>query len=220
MSILNLINETLHKPHGLSLENLQKLAGIDEKAASQAQQQAAGAALSIKKGESDSEVEPSATMAKTMSTKELEKIAGTKHKGLPKKIKKEEVVSEELTPAPDPKHKIKEKPYDHYKVSTEENQEVKQVYRVRYDDQSEEYVELAKEEFVELKRLTPSHFIKSIVALDEKPEGVKLTTFAKVKKKADSLPDGEVAPHLTPEREKLKEVLKKEIRKILAESGL
>ena len=62
-----------------------------EKAVSKAQQQAAGVALAAKKeGKKPAGKGASAEMAK-MSKAELEKIAGTKHKGLPKKVKKEEV---------------------------------------------------------------------------------------------------------------------------------
>jgi hypothetical protein len=58
---------------------------LEEKAVSQAQQQAAGIALAAKrKGEKPAGKGAAASMAK-MSTKELEKYAGTKHKGLPKK---------------------------------------------------------------------------------------------------------------------------------------
>jgi len=64
---------------------------IDEKAESQAQQKAAGAALAAKRGKGKA-VGASKEMMK-MSTKELEKIAGTKHKGLPKK-KDESVIRE------------------------------------------------------------------------------------------------------------------------------
>ena len=58
---------------------------VMEKAKSVSQQQAAGAALAAKKGEGKAKG-ASKEMAK-MSTKELEKIASTKHKGLPKKVK-------------------------------------------------------------------------------------------------------------------------------------
>jgi hypothetical protein len=64
---------------------------IAEKAESKAQQKAAGAALAAKRGEGKA-VGASKEMMK-MSTKELEKIAGTKHKGLPDK-KTEAVIRE------------------------------------------------------------------------------------------------------------------------------
>lgn len=58
---------------------------LEEKAVSQAQQQAAGIALAAKReGKKPAGKGAAASMAK-MSTKELEKYAGTKHKGLPKK---------------------------------------------------------------------------------------------------------------------------------------
>ena len=60
---------------------------LAEKAVSVAQQQAAGIALAAKKsGKKPAGKGASAEMSK-MSTKELEKFAGTKHKGLPKKVK-------------------------------------------------------------------------------------------------------------------------------------
>jgi hypothetical protein len=65
---------------------------IPEKAVSRAQQQAAGAALSAKRGQGKA-IGASKEMAK-MSTKELEKFASTKHKGLPKRAGK---VEEEST---------------------------------------------------------------------------------------------------------------------------
>jgi hypothetical protein len=59
-------------------------AKLNEKSVSKAQQQAAGIALAAKrKGEKPKGKGAAAQMAK-MSTKELEKFAGTKHKGLPK----------------------------------------------------------------------------------------------------------------------------------------
>jgi hypothetical protein len=61
---------------------------IPEKAVSRAQQQAAGAALAAKRGEGKA-IGASKEMTK-MSTKELEKFAATKHKGLPKKVGKVE----------------------------------------------------------------------------------------------------------------------------------
>jgi hypothetical protein len=58
---------------------------LAEKAVSKAQQQAAGIALAAKKsGKKPAGKGASAEMSK-MSTKELEKFAGTKHKGLPAK---------------------------------------------------------------------------------------------------------------------------------------
>jgi hypothetical protein len=65
-------------------------AELMEKAVSKSQQKAAGAALAAKRGDGKA-VGASKDMMK-MSTKELEKIAGTKHKGLPEK--KDESVKE------------------------------------------------------------------------------------------------------------------------------
>ena len=59
---------------------------LNERAVSKAQQKAAGAALAAKRGNGKAKG-ASKEMSK-MSTKELEKFAGTKHKGLPNKKKK------------------------------------------------------------------------------------------------------------------------------------
>ena len=60
---------------------------IAEKAVSKAQQQAAGAALAAKRGDAPKAGLKGASKSMMgMSKKELEKIAGTKHKGLPKHV--------------------------------------------------------------------------------------------------------------------------------------
>ena len=60
---------------------------LKEKAVSQAQQQAAGAALAVKRGEAPkSGLKGGSKSMVNMTQKELEKIASTKHKGLPKKV--------------------------------------------------------------------------------------------------------------------------------------
>ena len=59
---------------------------VTEKAESEAQQKAAGAALSAKRGETPkSELQGASREMLDMSEKELEKIAGTKHSGIPAK---------------------------------------------------------------------------------------------------------------------------------------
>lgn len=66
-----------------------------EKAVSQDQQQAAGAALAAKKGDIPvSSLKGASKEMYKMSKKELEKFAGTKHKGLP--VKKESVKEADL----------------------------------------------------------------------------------------------------------------------------
>jgi hypothetical protein len=78
--ILNVLNTKIKEMLGESIV-------LAEKAVSKAQQQAAGIALAAKKsGKKPAGKGASAEMSK-MSTKELEKFAGTKHKGLPKKVK-------------------------------------------------------------------------------------------------------------------------------------
>jgi len=62
---------------------------INEKAVSKSQQQAAGAALAAKRGDAPkSKLKGASKEMAKMSTKELEKFAGTKHKGLPDKKEK------------------------------------------------------------------------------------------------------------------------------------
>jgi hypothetical protein len=78
--ILDVLNTKIKEMLGESIV-------LAEKAVSKAQQQAAGIALAAKKsGKKPAGKGASAEMSK-MSTKELEKFAGTKHKGLPKKVK-------------------------------------------------------------------------------------------------------------------------------------
>lgn len=73
-------------------ESIQREDRVDEKAVSKAQQRAAGIALAAKrKGETPPGKGAAAEMAK-MTTKELEKFAGTKHKNLP--AKKDESVDQ------------------------------------------------------------------------------------------------------------------------------
>jgi hypothetical protein len=75
-------------------ESIQREDRVDEKSVSKSQQRAAGIALAAKrKGETPPGKGAAAEMAK-MSTKELEKFAGTKHKGLPAKKEDIDQVSE------------------------------------------------------------------------------------------------------------------------------
>lgn len=65
---------------------------IAEKAVSKSQQQAAGAALAAKRGDAPKAgLKGASKEMMGMSKKELEKIAGTKHKGLPKHVDEAEV---------------------------------------------------------------------------------------------------------------------------------
>lgn len=60
---------------------------VEEKAVSRSQQKAAGAALAAKRGDMPkSKLKGASKRMVKMSTAELEKYAGTKHKGLPKKV--------------------------------------------------------------------------------------------------------------------------------------
>ncbi len=116
-SILNKLDSMEAPPKGVPAPELPKAVQLDEsaqlrvlagrstilaesalmeKAMSQAQQQAAGAALAAKRGDAPkSGLKGASKEMLSMSTKELEKIAGTKHKGLPKK-KTEESVKEDM----------------------------------------------------------------------------------------------------------------------------
>ena len=83
--LLELLNTKIKELLGESKKRL-----IKEKALSTAQQKAAGIALAAKrKGEKPAGKGAAAQMSK-MSTKELKKFAGTKHKGLPTKMKVKE----------------------------------------------------------------------------------------------------------------------------------
>jgi hypothetical protein len=87
--ILGVLNTRIKEMLGESI-------AVMERAVSKAQQQAAGIALAAKKsGKKPAGKGASAEMAK-MSTKELEKFAGTKHKGLPQK--KDQKVKEGAKP--------------------------------------------------------------------------------------------------------------------------
>jgi hypothetical protein len=78
-------------------ESIQYEDRVDEKAVSKSQQQAAGIALAAKrKGETPAGKGAAAEMAK-MSTKELEKYAGTKHNGLPAKKDESVTRGEDMT---------------------------------------------------------------------------------------------------------------------------
>jgi hypothetical protein len=78
-----------HKKQSKGRVHTMKETELDEKAVSQAQQKAAGIARAVQKGDVKAKKgSASAAMAK-MEPAELEKFASTKHKGLPKKVKKE-----------------------------------------------------------------------------------------------------------------------------------
>jgi len=87
----------LDEEHSLKVlagtKTLVEAADLMEKAVSKAQQKAAGAALAAKRGDTPkSELKGAAKEMMDMSTKELEKFAGTKHKGLPEKKKTDEAM--------------------------------------------------------------------------------------------------------------------------------
>lgn len=85
--ILGVLNTRIKEMLGESI-------AVMERAVSKAQQQAAGIALAAKKsGKKPAGKGASAAMSK-MSTKELEKFAGTKHKGLPKHKKTDEAMKD------------------------------------------------------------------------------------------------------------------------------
>lgn len=74
------------EPMKKAAKDAKKKKKVDEKAVSKDQQQAAGAALAAKRGETPkSNLKGASKEMMKMSTKELEKFAGTKHKGLPNK---------------------------------------------------------------------------------------------------------------------------------------
>ena len=82
-------NETLESEdfHRLKLMHDVVKTALSERAVSTAQQKAAGAALAAKRGDTPKGgLKGASKEMMKMSTKELEKVAGTKHKGLPKKV--------------------------------------------------------------------------------------------------------------------------------------
>lgn len=79
--MLNLLNTKIKEMLGES--------ALMEKAVSKAQQRAAGAALAAKKKDTKKGLKGASKEMAKMSKKELEKFAGTKHKGLPEKKEKD-----------------------------------------------------------------------------------------------------------------------------------
>lgn len=77
-----------------------KLKSLVEKALSQQQQKFFGTALSVKRGDTakDDVNKAIVKVADAMSEKDLEKFAGTKHKGLPKKVEEDLNVSDVSEP--------------------------------------------------------------------------------------------------------------------------
>ena len=71
-----------------SMSEIRKQMLLDEKAVSQQQQKIMGLALAYKRGDADDVSDEVKKIANSMSTKELEKFAGTKHDELP--VRKEE----------------------------------------------------------------------------------------------------------------------------------
>jgi hypothetical protein len=81
------------------VESLQ--AKLAEKAVSQSQQQAAGIALAAKRSGKKPKAGSASANMMNMSTAELEKIAGTKHKGLPQRANEDDYIDNK-------KHKVNE----------------------------------------------------------------------------------------------------------------
>lgn len=91
-------NETLDSEefHRLKMMHDVVKTALSERAVSKSQQQAAGAALAAKRKGTTKGLKGASKEMSKMSTKELEKFAGTKHKGLPKKVDEGRMSSEEL----------------------------------------------------------------------------------------------------------------------------
>jgi len=70
---------------------------LQEKSVSQAQQKMMGMALAYKRGEMPDASPEVKKMANSMSMKDLEDFAKTKHKGLPKKVEESTLVSEKVS---------------------------------------------------------------------------------------------------------------------------
>ena len=127
---------------------------VMEKAKSKSQQQAAGAALAAKRGEGKAKG-ASKEMSK-MSTKELEKIASTKHKGLPKKVKESEALDteEELDEVFDAEAKVGDKKKTSTGVATKTATGLKheKTYGKDADDSDDEDKKPAKKKVKEGKK--------------------------------------------------------------------
>lgn len=72
---------------------------LQEKAVSKSQQRLMGMALAYKRGELDSASDEVKKLASSMSEKDLEDFAKTKHDNLPKKVEESLEIEEELSPA-------------------------------------------------------------------------------------------------------------------------
>ena len=80
---------------------------LPEKAVSKQQQKFFGVVKAMQSGDTPKEGE-AGEAAKTMSKKEVDKYAGTKHKGLPKKVKRE-IIEKIKALTPEQKQKLREK---------------------------------------------------------------------------------------------------------------
>jgi hypothetical protein len=192
-----LTNETYQKDkYMLSVLNtkIKEMLGesivLAEKAVSKAQQQAAGIALAAKKsGKTPAGKGASAEMAK-MSTKELEKFAGTKHKGLPKHKKTDE--DQTMSRAAKGNEKYGK---DGMKALAKAGKEGKDLDKIR--DKYNKYNESAKPDFLDMdKDGDKKEPMKKAVA-DKKKNPFKKTTEASKplvggQKKLDTDKDGDI----------------------------
>jgi hypothetical protein len=192
-----LTNETYQKDkYMLSVLNtkIKEMLGesivLAEKAVSKAQQQAAGIALAAKKsGKTPAGKGASAEMAK-MSTKELEKFAGTKHKGLPKHKKTDE--DQTMSRAAKGNEKYGK---DGMKALAKAGKEGKDLDKIR--DKYNKYDESAKPDFLDMdKDGDKKEPMKKAVA-DKKKNPFKKTTEASKplvggQKKLDTDKDGDI----------------------------
>jgi hypothetical protein len=134
--ILSVLNTKIKEMLGESIM-------LAEKAVSKAQQQAAGAALAAKKSGKKPVGKASAAMSK-MSTKELEKFAGTKHKGLPMKKTDE---AQTMSRAAKGNEKYGK---DGMKALAKAGREGKSLDKVR--DKYDKYDESAKPDFLDMDK--------------------------------------------------------------------
>jgi hypothetical protein len=180
--ILSVLNTKIKEMLGESIV-------LAEKAVSKAQQQAAGIALAAKKsGKKPAGKGASAEMAK-MSTKELEKFAGTKHKGLPKKKTDE---AQTMSRAAKGNEKYGK---DGMKALAKAGKEGKDLDKIR--DKYNKYDESAKPDFLDMdKDGDKKEPMKKAVA-DKKKNPFKKTTEASKplvggQKKLDTDKDGDI----------------------------
>jgi hypothetical protein len=149
---------------------------VMEKAVSKSQQQAAGAALAAKR--SDGKAKGASKEMMKMSTKELEKIASTKHKGLPKKKTDESQVldtDEEIAEVFDADAKVGDKKKTSSGVATKTATGLRHEKSYKGDDNDEEDKPKAKKKVKEEMKVGDKKSSSTGGTIEKTKTGVKHT---------------------------------------------